>query len=154
MKNLILILLLVLSSCAGLNEDKCVSTDWTKIGLEDGLEGEKPEKFTEYQKKCEELGVNISESHYQAGYKKGIKQFEFDSEKKNAIAEMLKANKSEKCMIDSDCSQTGICSGSHCRHNGVTCFSNSDCKVEGKCKKESKFVKAINQNVSVNLCKY
>ena len=192
MKNLILILLFVLSSCASLNKEKCVETDWTKKGQQDGQYGQGPDLFASYEKTCQGFGVNISETHYQAGYKKGLKSyctykagyalgntgeeplahcedvsptfkkgfdegfrhFQVDSERKKAIARILETTKSEKCMADNDCSQTGICSGSKCRHNGATCFSNSECVVVGKCKKESTYVNSIKEMVSVNICKY
>lgn len=70
-----LILLLGLSGCATMSADECVTSDWNSIGFEDGAKGYTADQFTNRRKACAKHGITPDFEAYQAGRKKGLRQY-------------------------------------------------------------------------------
>ena len=54
---LLLITFLVLSACASISEEECLSADWYSLGVEDGSKGYPLSRIGNYRKDCAEVGV-------------------------------------------------------------------------------------------------
>ena len=70
-----LLLLLLLSNCAVMNESECVAADWRMVGMEEGLQGKSALTIGSYRKACAEYGVTPDLHAYQTGHLQGIKQY-------------------------------------------------------------------------------
>ena len=46
-----------LHGCAGMNSAECMSTDWSTIGYEDGVNGYTGDRIGHYRKACGKHGV-------------------------------------------------------------------------------------------------
>jgi len=69
-------LVLVLSGCASLSEEECLSGDWGGIGLRDGASGQVAEgQFARHVKACEKAGVAPDRASWQAGYARGLQSY-------------------------------------------------------------------------------
>lgn len=70
-----LLLLLLLSNCAVMNESECVAADWRMVGMEEGLQGKSALTIGSYRKACAEYGVTPDLQAFQTGHLQGIKQY-------------------------------------------------------------------------------
>lgn len=70
-----LLLLLLLSNCAVMNENECIAADWRMVGMEEGLQGKSSLTIGSYRKACAEYGITPDLHAYQAGHLQGLKQY-------------------------------------------------------------------------------
>ena len=66
---------LVLSGCASMSSDECMTADWNAVGYEDGARGYTTERFSNHRKACANHGVTPSFADYQAGREKGLEEY-------------------------------------------------------------------------------
>lgn len=65
----------LLSGCASLSKDECITGDWQGIGYRDGLQG-KPEAFiAEHQTACSEYSITVDLISYQQGREIGLNTY-------------------------------------------------------------------------------
>ena len=67
--------MLVMSGCASMSADECVTSDWHAIGYEDGARGYAAEQLSNRRKACAKHGVTPDFQAYQAGRNEGLKEF-------------------------------------------------------------------------------
>lgn len=77
MRSLIVLLAsaLVLSGCATLNKDECLTADWYQIGYEDGARGYPDTRLTSHREACAKHGVAPDFRAYQDGHEEGVIRF-------------------------------------------------------------------------------
>lgn len=77
MRNLIAILIgaLVLSGCATLNKDECLTADWYQIGYEDGARGYSDTRIASHREACAKHGISPDFRSYQDGHSEGVIRF-------------------------------------------------------------------------------
>ncbi|HAG90231.1 MAG TPA: hypothetical protein DCL41_00065 [Bdellovibrionales bacterium] len=76
MKILILVsLFFVISSCATLSKEECVTMDWEQRGKVDALEGKTSDVFVDYTKTCAKHGIQPAQEGYMKGRAEGLKHF-------------------------------------------------------------------------------
>ncbi len=68
-------LLLLLSGCASLSKDECITADWQLIGYEDGLKGSSRSRIGDHREACAKHGVTPDMAAYNRGYDEGILGF-------------------------------------------------------------------------------
>jgi len=66
---------LVMSGCASMSSDECMTADWNAVGYEDGARGYTTERFSKHRKACASHGVTPSFADYQAGREKGLVEY-------------------------------------------------------------------------------
>lgn len=66
---------LMLSGCAGMSADECVTGDWYAIGYEDGSRGYTADQLGNRRKACAKHGVTPDFQAYQDGRSEGLKEF-------------------------------------------------------------------------------
>ena len=66
---------LIMSGCASMSSDECMTADWTAIGYEDGSRGYTTDQFSKHRKACADHGVTPSFTDYQAGRERGLEEF-------------------------------------------------------------------------------
>lgn len=66
---------LVLSGCASMNGDQCLTSDWQAIGFEDGSRGYSASRLGNHRKACAKHGVTPDFEAYQAGHDKGLNTY-------------------------------------------------------------------------------
>lgn len=67
--------ILVLSGCASMSSDECMTADWRAVGYEDGARGYTTEQFSKHRKACASHGVTPSFDDYQAGRDQGLVEY-------------------------------------------------------------------------------
>ncbi|WP_415889787.1 DUF2799 domain-containing protein [Neptuniibacter sp. SY11_33] len=68
-------LFLVLSGCASLSQEECLTGDWQGIGYRDGLQGKTEAYLAEHQSACAEYQVSLNLEDYLRGRKEGLKNY-------------------------------------------------------------------------------
>ena len=68
-------IILLLSSCANMNESDCLTADWRLIGFEDGSFGKNQSHISQHRKECAEHGVTPDLAVYRKGHLEGSKNF-------------------------------------------------------------------------------
>ncbi|MEX3008165.1 DUF2799 domain-containing protein [Hoeflea sp. TYP-13] len=71
----ILIIPLVLSACATLNEAECQTANWRDLGQRDGQQGRASSYIVEHEKACARYGTPVDGQSWRAGWEVGIRQF-------------------------------------------------------------------------------
>ena len=66
---------LIMSGCASMSSDECMTADWNAVGYEDGARGYTTERFSNHRKACANHGVTPSFADYQAGREKGLVEY-------------------------------------------------------------------------------
>jgi hypothetical protein len=66
---------LVMSGCASMSSDECMTADWTAIGYEDGARGYTTDQFSKHRKACADHGITPSFTDYQAGRERGLEEY-------------------------------------------------------------------------------
>ena len=66
---------LVMTGCASMSADECVTGDWYAIGFEDGSRGYTADQLGNRRKACAKHGVTPDFSAYQDGRSEGLKEF-------------------------------------------------------------------------------
>ncbi|KXJ60829.1 MAG: hypothetical protein AXW14_03535 [Alteromonas sp. Nap_26] len=67
--------MMVLSSCATLDKEECLTADWYTIGFEDGSKGYALNYLANHRKACAEHGVTPNFDQYNLGHNKGTDSF-------------------------------------------------------------------------------
>lgn len=67
--------LVMLSSCATLNKDECLTADWYQIGYEDGAMGQPESRISAHRQACSKHGVTPDLRQYQDGHQEGVISF-------------------------------------------------------------------------------
>lgn len=65
----------VLTGCATLNKDECMTADWAQIGYEDGARGYQDLRVSSHREACAKHGVSVDFRAYQDGYDEGVVRF-------------------------------------------------------------------------------
>lgn len=65
----------MLSGCATMSSDECLTSDWQTIGYEDGARGYTAERIGEHRKACAKHGVAPDFAAYQSGREQGLVEF-------------------------------------------------------------------------------
>jgi hypothetical protein len=66
---------LLLSGCATMSGDECVTSDWHAIGFEDGSRGYSADRLGNHRKACAKHGVTPDFQAYQTGHDQGLERF-------------------------------------------------------------------------------
>jgi len=66
---------MVLSGCAAMNENECLTADWKTVGFENGTQGLHASNITRYRESCAKHGIAPNLPEYQAGYNQGLKSY-------------------------------------------------------------------------------
>ncbi|MFT5840801.1 MAG: hypothetical protein ACI9UT_003315, partial [Flavobacteriales bacterium] len=69
------VIILLLSSCANMNESDCLTANWHLIGFEDGSFGENETHISQHRQECSKHGVTPDLSAYRQGHYEGSKRF-------------------------------------------------------------------------------
>lgn len=72
---LMLASLVVLSGCATLSEEECLTADWYSIGYEDGANGHPASRIGAHREACAKHGVTPNLRDYQDGHDEGLISF-------------------------------------------------------------------------------
>lgn len=72
---LLLASLLLLSGCATLSKDECLTADWYSIGYEDGANGYPDTRIASHREACAKHGVTPDLRDYQDGHEEGLLGF-------------------------------------------------------------------------------
>ncbi|TXR54520.1 DUF2799 domain-containing protein [Reinekea thalattae] len=65
----------VLSGCATLSEDECLTADWYGIGYADAAAGKASSQVASHRKACSKHGVSLDIDDYLSGYDEGLYRF-------------------------------------------------------------------------------
>lgn len=66
---------LLLSSCATLSRQECLTADWQSIGYTDGVAGYSGHRLQNHSKACAKVGVSPNLTQWEAGRQQGLKQY-------------------------------------------------------------------------------
>lgn len=72
---LIVLLGLLVTGCASMDEDECRVADWRAIGYEDGVSGKSPSHIGERREACAEYGVAPDFVAYRQGRDEGLREY-------------------------------------------------------------------------------
>jgi hypothetical protein len=72
---LLLASLFVLSGCATLSEEECLTADWFSIGFEDGANGYPANRIGAHREACAKHGITPDLRQYQDGHDEGLLNF-------------------------------------------------------------------------------
>lgn len=75
LKIIAVLLSILLSSCATMNQDECLTANWQAKGFEEGSQGQDFQNFNKHLKACAKHGVTANYEQYQKGYQQGITHF-------------------------------------------------------------------------------
>ena len=67
--------LLVMSGCATMNEQECLSADWESMGYADAREARQSTRLNKHHAACIEHGITADRGAYDRGYEKAISTF-------------------------------------------------------------------------------
>ncbi len=68
----VLLISLLMSGCATLKKEECLTADWVQIGYEDGLKGYELDRIGNHRKACAKYGVKPDMAAYSNGRSKGL----------------------------------------------------------------------------------
>ena len=71
----LIVLMVALGGCAGMDSDECRTADWRAIGYEDGVQGQSAAYFGTRRKACAEHGITADFDAYLAGRAEGVAHF-------------------------------------------------------------------------------
>ncbi|TBR42743.1 DUF2799 domain-containing protein [Marinomonas agarivorans] len=66
---------LVLSGCATLNKEECLTANWYQIGYEDGAEGYPETRIKSHREACAEHGIKPNFNDFKKGHSEGVQLF-------------------------------------------------------------------------------
>ena len=66
---------LLLSGCATMDKDECLTVDWRTIGFEDGAAGRSSDRIGQHRKACAKHGVSPDLALYQSGRDEGLREY-------------------------------------------------------------------------------
>ena len=73
--SLVVLALMVLSGCATMNEEECLTADWYGLGYEDGAQGRPAEFISNRREACAKHGITPDLNAYNDGRAEGLAQF-------------------------------------------------------------------------------
>lgn len=65
----------LLSGCATLGQDECLTADWYQIGLRDGYDGQPRARLAQHREACVEYGILPNDRAYYSGRDQGLQQY-------------------------------------------------------------------------------
>ncbi len=71
----LLLSVLLLPACSGMNEQACLVTDWRSVGFEDGIAGRSAGSIGNFRQACSKHGVSPDLAEYRAGHAEGVSIF-------------------------------------------------------------------------------
>lgn len=71
----VLAAVVMLSACAGMSEQACLSTDWRSVGFEDGIAGRSAGSIGNYRQSCSRHGVSPDLAAYRSGHEDGVQSY-------------------------------------------------------------------------------
>lgn len=72
---LVFILVLLMSGCATLSENECVTADWYEIGYSDGVKGQPDSYLEKHRKSCSKHGVRVNLDDWLVGRDAGLQRY-------------------------------------------------------------------------------
>lgn len=69
------LIVLLLSGCASMDKNECLTVDWRTIGFEDGAAGYSGDRIARHRKACARHGVSPDLALYQSGRDEGLREF-------------------------------------------------------------------------------
>lgn len=72
---ILILVLLIVSGCASMSKDECLSADWYAIGVADGSNGYELSRLGDHRKSCAEVGVSPDADRYAQGRMNGLEAF-------------------------------------------------------------------------------
>lgn len=66
---------LLLSGCASMNKEECLSADWRTVGFHDAAAGRAADTIGDHREACAEYGVTPNLDRYLDGRKAGLKEY-------------------------------------------------------------------------------
>lgn len=66
---------MVLSACATLNEDECLTANWQQLGQSDGMAGRPSNYVSLHHEACSKHGVPVNDEQWQSGWQVGIRLY-------------------------------------------------------------------------------
>ena len=66
---------LIMTGCASMSEEECLSVNWTDKGYHDGRAGWPLSRKEDHRKACAEVAVALDDAQYQAGHTRGIVEY-------------------------------------------------------------------------------
>lgn len=70
--SLLISIALLLSSCASMSKEQCLTANWLDQGFRDGRTGQPLVRIADHKKACAKVGVTPDETRYLAGREQGI----------------------------------------------------------------------------------
>ena len=67
--------MIILSGCAAMSGEECLTSDWRAIGYEDGSQGYASDRLGQRRKACAKHGVTPDFQAYQDGRSEGLKEY-------------------------------------------------------------------------------
>jgi len=72
---LVFIWILIMSGCATLSENECVTADWYEIGYSDGVKGQPDSYMEKHRKACAKHGIRANLDDWLAGREAGLQRY-------------------------------------------------------------------------------
>jgi len=66
---------LILTSCAHLSKEQCMTTNWNLEGFQDGQVGKMPRDLRSAIEDCSEFHINVDTNQYSQGWRNGAKEY-------------------------------------------------------------------------------
>ena len=66
---------LTLASCASLSEETCKAGDWERIGFNDGVSGQSPDRIFTHARACNDYGIAPNKTLWAVGREEGLKLY-------------------------------------------------------------------------------
>lgn len=70
-----LTIIFLLSGCASLTKEECMSVSWYELGYEDGERGHSRSRFNNYSKDCAKHHIQARREPYMLGRKNGLRRY-------------------------------------------------------------------------------
>ncbi|MEO3387750.1 DUF2799 domain-containing protein [Mesorhizobium sp. CAU 1741] len=67
--------LVMLTSCATLNQEECLNANWFELGQQDGAAGRAQTHVNEHRSACGEHGLPVDEPQWRTGWEQGIRLY-------------------------------------------------------------------------------
>lgn len=71
----ILLMPLLLTACATLNEAECQTSNWRDLGQRNGQQGKASSFIVEHEKACARYGIPVDGTAWRAGWEVGIREY-------------------------------------------------------------------------------
>src|SRR5699024_9618337 len=75
MPMLAIMAIMLLSGCATMSPEQCLTADWSQRGYKDGRAGFTSNRVAKHHKACSKVGVIPNLAAYRKGYERGLAQY-------------------------------------------------------------------------------